>query len=380
MAVHEYEKKRLADETIERYKELNILYNVSEKIATTVGITNVGKVVLTEAMKYIDSTFSTIMLLDEQTEKLEVLCQIDRNLFSEKDKSNKLIDLESSIIKNTITKKTGEIINNVRESSLPKDDKSFLFSFICTPIMVKSKIVGVMLIGHEGQKEYTASDFKLFNSLAFQAGTAIEGAKLFDSLKDNFFDTVQVLSQIIEIRDSYKVGRTQAVINYSLNIGRAMGMSGVELVKLKLAVMLHDIGNVAISDEVLAKRGKLSEEEFEIVKKHSEIGANMLNKIDQLKDIVPSIRAHHERYDGSGYPDGLKGEEIPLMARIISVAEAFEAMTNDRPYREAMDLYFAFEELLNNRGKKFDPEVVDVFYKIYKEVKVDKIESYVYTN
>ena len=248
-------------------------------------------------------------------------------------------------------------------------------SLICAPILAKGKAIGIMLLGTDKVYEYTAADLKLSNSLAYQTGIAIEGTKLYEQLRENFFDTIQVLTQIIEMRDNFKGGHSKRVANYSLNIAKAMDMSRIDLVKLKLAVMLHDIGNVAVSDEILNRKGKLPEEQYEIVKKHSEIGAAMLDKIEQLKDIAPAIRAHHERYDGTGYPDKLKGEEIPLFARIIAVADAFEAMTNDRPYREALNLYFAAEELSNNKGIQFDPRIVDIFFEIYKDKKLEEIQT-----
>lgn len=371
MCKSELEKKALADETLEKYREINILYNVSEKIATTAGVGSVANVVAAEAMKHIDSDFSAILLLNEDGESFETVCET----------GNKISINETfvrNIVKPVINKKSGEIINDIERIEGVLTDKIFLKSLICTPIAAKNKVIGVMLIGSSSIKEYTASDLKLCNALAAQGGAAIEATKLYESLRENFFDTIQILSQIIEMRDSYKNGHYLRVMNYSLNIGRAMGMSRVELVKLKLAVMLHDIGNLAISDELLTKRSSYTEEEFEIVKAHAETGASMLQKIDQLKQIIPVIRSHHERYDGKGYPDGLKGEQIPICSRIIAVADAFDAMTNDRPHKASMNLYFAAEELSKNKGIQFDPNVVDTFFRIYKDKKLEEIQEYVY--
>jgi len=140
--------------------------------------------------------------------------------------------------------------------------------------------------------------------------------------------------------------------------------------------MLYDIGNIGISDELLKKRGQLTKEEFEIIQKHPILGAEVVKKIDQLKDVAPIIRAHHERYDGTGYPEGLKGEEIPLGARIIAVADAFDEMTNENG--ENLSLYFASEALKNNRGSQFDPEIVDLFFHIYKDKTLEEIQEYVF--
>jgi putative nucleotidyltransferase with HDIG domain len=378
IAADELEKKKLAEETLEKYKEINILYNVSERIASTVGSGNIAKIILGEAVKHVESSVGCIMLYNEERDDFEIICETNKHLQIENGKLQCRISTNSKLVRNSIKKRTGEIINNLKEIDELKEEATSLFSVICNPIIVKSKFMGVMIIGSEEAIEYTAPDLKLCNSLAFQAGVAMESNKLFDSLRENFFDTVQVLVKIIEMRNPFGNGHSQAVMNYSLNIGRMLGLSKMELVKLKLAVLLHDIGNVAISDEILNKRGKLTEEEYDFIKRHSEIGVDMLKDIDQLKDIIPAIRSHHERFDGEGYPDRLKGEDIPLTARIIAVADAFEAMTSDRAYREALNLYFAEEELINNRGAQFDPQVVDAFFKLYKDKNADEIKNYIY--
>ncbi|MBL4936391.1 HD domain-containing protein [Clostridium sp. YIM B02515] len=375
ICINEYEKKKLAKETLEKYKEINMFYDVSEKLASTTRAGNVAKIVINEAMKHLNITFASIVLVNEETQVLETICQVHKNINLENGKLKVDLSINNEFIKNIISRKTGEIIDNVKEVEGLACEGYMLNSLICAPILAKGKAIGIMLLGNDKVYEYTAADLKLSNSLAYQTGIAIEGTKLYEQLRENFFDTIQVLTQIIEMRDNFKGGHSKRVANYSLNIAKAMEMSKIDLVKLKLAVMLHDIGNVAVSDEILNRKGKLPEEQYEIVKKHSEIGAIMLDKIEQLKDIAPAIRAHHERYDGTGYPDNLKGEEIPLFARIIAVADAFEAMTNDRPYREALNLYFAAEELSNNKGTQFDPRIVDIFFEIYKDKKLEEIQT-----
>jgi HD-GYP domain-containing protein (c-di-GMP phosphodiesterase class II) len=371
MCKSEKEKKLLADDTLEKYREINVLYNVAEKIATTAGVDAVASVVVNEAMKHIESNFAAILLLREDDDRFETACKIGDEFVVSK-------DLEHSIIRVVVAKKSGKIVNDIKNFEELSNHEENFKSLICTPITVKNKVVGVMLVGSSSLKEYTASDLKLCNALSSHGGAAIEAAKLYNSLRENFFDTIQILSQIIEMKDSYKNGHYKRIMNYSLNIGRAMGISKLELVKLKLAVMLRDIGNLAISDELLYKKSKYSEEEYAIVKRHAELGAEMLSKIDQLKDIIPVIRSHHELYDGSGYPNGLKAEEIPIFSRIIAVADAFDSMTNDRPHKAAMNIYFAAEELSKNKGIMYDPEVVDIFFSIYKGKKLEEIQDYVY--
>ncbi len=152
-------------------------------------------------------------------------------------------------------------------------------------------------------------------------------------------------------------------MDYSILIGRALGLSEQELESLKLAAILHDIGKIGIRDKILLKEGKLTDEEAMVMNMHPKYGAEILEHIRQLKDVIPGMRGHHERYDGSGYPDGLKGEEIPLFARIIAIADAYDAMTTDRPYRKALPQEVALEELRRFSGRHFDPALVEIFIK-----------------
>ncbi|MBI5026932.1 MAG: HD-GYP domain-containing protein, partial [Nitrospirae bacterium] len=165
-------------------------------------------------------------------------------------------------------------------------------------------------------------------------------------------------------------GHSERVTEYALKIGRALGLSDGEMEKLRIAGLLHDIGKIGTYDGVLDKPGQLTDEEYEVVKRHPGKGADVLSPISQLGDIIPWIRGHHERYDGKGYPDGLKGEEIPLQARILSVADAYDSMTAERPYRKTPGREKAIEELKRYSGIQFDPEVVDIFLKVLESGKV----------
>lgn len=371
------EKNKLAEETLEKYKEINMIYNVSEKISSIVGVGNVAKAIISEFLSHALSSYGCIMLYDEGTERLEIVSEHNKNLAMDMGKVHRFFSEDNSFAFRVFHNKHGEIIGNSEILQVINDGQSELKAFIVSPMIVKNKVIGVVIIGSHNTMEYTASDLKLCNSLAVHSGIALEGAKLYDSLKENFYDTLKILSQIIEMKDSYRNGHYSRIMNYSLNIAKVMGLSKVDQVKLKLAVMLHDIGNLSISDELLNKKGKYTEEEFELIKKHSEIGADMLKNIDQLKEVIPAIRSHHERFDGTGYPDGLLGENIPLFSRIIALADAFDAMTNDRPYKASTSIFFAAEELKNNKALQFDPKLVDVFFEIYKDKKLAEIQSYV---
>ncbi|MEK7852016.1 MAG: response regulator, partial [Deltaproteobacteria bacterium] len=172
---------------------------------------------------------------------------------------------------------------------------------------------------------------------------------------------VEALILALEARDSYTRGHSERVTEYSVEIGLEMGLSKREIDILRHSARLHDLGKIGTQDTHLYKATGLSEDEKEMVARHPEIGCNILKSIRLMDEYIPGIRHHHERYDGAGYPDGLKGDAIPLMARIISVADSFDAMTSSRPYREGLERNYAMEELEMNKDIQFDPVVVDSF-------------------
>lgn len=173
-----------------------------------------------------------------------------------------------------------------------------------------------------------------------------------------FLGSIRMLAAAIDEKDPYTRGHTGRVAKYSSIIGEGMGMNEEDLDRLRIAALLHDVGKIGVDDRVLKKPGKLTDEEFELMKQHTIKGANIMRPVAQLKDVLPGIELHHERMDGNGYPYGLRGERIPLMARIIAVADTLDAMTTNRPYQSAMDLEFAMDRIRSLAISKFDPEVV----------------------
>lgn len=179
--------------------------------------------------------------------------------------------------------------------------------------------------------------------------------------KELFFSSIRMLSAAIDAKDPYTRGHSERVKDYSLVIGRQMGFKPYELERLEIAALLHDVGKIGIEDRILRKPTNLTPEEFEIMKTHPDKGANIMAAVAQLADIIPGMRSHHENYDGSGYPQGLKGEDIPFFGRVITVADTFDAMTTDRPYQKAFTLEFALNRIKSMSGIKYDPKVVDAF-------------------
>ena len=181
---------------------------------------------------------------------------------------------------------------------------------------------------------------------------------------NDFCSSLGVLVNVIEAKDPYTRGHCESVARLAVEVARHLGFEGKALEEMQCAALLHDIGKVGVPDSVLFKPGKLLPEEFAVIKRHSTIGSALLSYVPELRHIAPIIRHHHERMDGSGYPDGQAGEQIPLAARIIGAVDAFDAMTSARPYREPVAPRSAVAELRRCAGSQFDPQVVNALEQV----------------
>ncbi|MGM0568593.1 MAG: HD-GYP domain-containing protein [Elusimicrobiota bacterium] len=249
----------------------------------------------------------------------------------------------------------------MRGSKLKYGSKSFL----SVPLKVNNKVIGVININNRNSaKVFTKKDKNLISILADQAAVAIDNIQLYEDMKNMFLGTIQTLAKAIDARDPYTKGHTERVTEYAVKIAREMNLPRKLVRNIKTAALIHDIGKIGIKDDVLLKPGHLNDEEYEIIKKHPLIGEQIISPIEFLNNVSPLILYHHERYDGNGYLEGLKAEEIPIGARVINVADSFEAMVSNRLYSKAVSKKDAVEELKAQSGKQFDPQVVDAFLRV----------------
>lgn len=210
-----------------------------------------------------------------------------------------------------------------------------------------------------------------FNNMAGDIETFIDRLKL--AAEENhelFLGSIRMLAAAIDEKDPYTRGHSDRVARYSVLIGQQLGLSPEELDKLRISALLHDVGKIGVDDRVLKKPGALTAEEFEIMKQHPSKGANIMRPVAQLKDVLPGIELHHEHINGKGYPYGLKGDEIPLMARIIAVSDTLDAITTNRPYQSAMDTEAALEIIRKVAGTKFDEKVVEALVRLVSSGKL----------
>lgn len=199
------------------------------------------------------------------------------------------------------------------------------------------------------------------------AGQHIDPVSLYRMLRSPDMAAIQSLAAAVDARDHYTSGHSARVVDFSMLIADGIDMSSETKDTLRVAALLHDLGKIGIPDSILNKPDRLSEEEIDIVRQHPSVGAGILGRAPQLDGVLPGVLYHHERFDGSGYPQALAGDEIPLIARILAIADSFDAMTSDRPYRKALSAEEAVEELVNNAGTQFDPQLVEIFIKRIKD-------------
>jgi putative nucleotidyltransferase with HDIG domain len=238
-------------------------------------------------------------------------------------------------------------------------------SVLCVLLRTPRKTLGVLHLDRSPwQKPFTMEDLRLADALAANVSAGIECAQLLRKQRDLFLDTISILAQAVELRDEYTGNHTVRVRVYSELLAEHMGIAPDQIELLRIGTPLHDIGKIGIDDAILRKPERLTEHEFEIMKSHTVKGAEIIATVPDLLPILPIVRHHHERWDGKGYPDGLRGEEISPLARIVALADAFDAMTSDRPYRQGLPAATAFAEIEKQAGKQFDPVFAAGFIQI----------------
>jgi putative nucleotidyltransferase with HDIG domain len=231
--------------------------------------------------------------------------------------------------------------------------------------MIRNSILGILSIRKKKNRGiFNKKDLHHILSLTKRASLNLENKILYESMYSNIMDTLKSLISSVQARDHYTEEHSRRVTDTSLKIAVQMNCSMKDMESLKIAGILHDVGKIAVPDSILLKPDKLTLEEYLIIKNHPTIGENILNPVMLLDKERKIIQCHHERWDGKGYPLGIAGNEIPYLARILAIADSFDAMTNNRPYRPAMQIEQAVEELIKNKNTQFDGEIVDAFVKI----------------
>ncbi|MBI5327226.1 MAG: response regulator [Deltaproteobacteria bacterium] len=344
----------------EKIKELSALYTISEALHYPLTMSDLFEKVIEIAASITESEKSGLWLLDRENNRVALRAAKGME---------KIIGKEYPVEK---TDMIGRVFTEKRYS-LSQDNKNcicetsrmdFKHPFLVIPIIIGKEVFAALHLCQKiGGCHYTTNDISLMTSLAEKTSVRLENLALYEQLIDNTMHSITSLIKAIDARDNYTMNHCKRVTMYAIKLARHLECSNETLDALQLAGPLHDVGKIGIRDDILLKQGILEQKERDIMKTHTAIGDDILLPLNLGPFDRSIVRNHHERFDGNGYPDMLKGDNIPLVARIFSVADAYDAMTTNRPYRFAMSHANAVSELLRCRGAQLDGDVVDVFIK-----------------
>ncbi len=363
-------KLQLSRENI-RLKEQLALFKIAEAMGLTIHLNTALNQVLKLTMKEFGVEAASILLYDPSkpepfiTQALQTQSEVDQD-FLEGKTNHSLMAVKSKIVE----------IENVYASSADEDvlKQDRITTYLSCPLLIRGRVIGVLNLQRTNvHHEFTTGELQSLKVIASKAAYAISNSKLYDDLEKAYLSTIMALANAVEARDRYTSGHTVRVTYLAELIAKEFGWDEERMFILSMGCSLHDIGKIGVPDSILNKPGFLNQREMAIMRKHTELGARIIEGIDFLKPCQPYITAHHEWWDGNGYPNGLRHGEIPQEGRILAVADSFDAMVTDRPYRRSRSIEQAVQELIDFSGKQFDPAIVEIFLETLKKHR-EKIE------
>jgi putative nucleotidyltransferase with HDIG domain len=364
----EGEIENLSSEIVRVYEELSLIQKISGRLGNEMDVERICRLVLEDADKVLSVNTLFIMLIDAEREELVTRFAIGRD--------------GESILGFRVPRAEGLIGHVFRQGEpvtvcnivvdgrlqLPYPAKSVL----CVPLIADTKPVGMLIATDKlSGEEFWSQELQLMGIFASEVSSSLQKANLYEEINKLFLSTVEAMATAIDAKDPYTYGHSRRVAELSVAISTELGMPKERIRKLELASLLHDIGKIGTPESILRKPGMLDHEEYEKIKEHPAKGAEILSMIAEFKEIVTWIRHHHEWYDGKGYPDCIAAEQIPLEARILAVADSYDAMTSDRPYRKGMPSDTVLKIMGQFSRSQFDPVVLDAFERCLMQGVVD---------
>jgi putative nucleotidyltransferase with HDIG domain len=358
-----------------RREELDTLYHLSRQLVAIDEVDEVLQTTIRYVVKSVHVTFARALLLDDHN---DFICRaafpirtLDHDLGE-----GRVDPPEARLLYLKAIARSEPTLLTRRDPSLKDEERHALLldqvaSLCLSPLCVGDQVVGLIILGERREvlrESFDADKLRLISAIADQAASALRRANLHEQMEHNFLETVLALANAMDARDNYTINHSQRLASMAEAICVEMGRSEEETSAIHWAALLHDIGKIGVPDGILQKPGPLTEEEWVIMKKHPEAGARIVAPVKKLANVSPIIRAHQERYDGSGYPDGLKGNNIPFGARLLAIVDAYGAMTDERVYRKTRTAPEAIQELIRCKGTQFDPELVDRFVVILEKL------------
>lgn len=345
---------------LELVKKINSSLNLHDLLAT----------INEELTQLLDVEASTILVFDAKDQELYFL---QAGPIKDRNVTGIRVPIQGSVAGWVIQNSQVVCLNNVAEEPWhnKQADQYHLptRNLAAIPLMVKGKMIGVLEVINKNEDGFKSEDISFLTELANYIAIALENAKLYESSRNQLKSTFAAFSSAIDKRDSYTHFHSKRVRDYALIISGKIDLNPVQTENLELAAILHDIGKIGVRDDILLKPGELTKEEFALIKEHPLKGAEILSLLEGISEqIIKTVRHHHERWDGNGYPDGLKNIKIPELARILAICDVFDALTTDRPYRKCKSPDDAKAFIIKNKNEMFEPRLVEIFEVTYPEL------------
>ena len=376
------EVENLNTELQKKIERLTSLDTCSKATTSILDINKLLDVVMSLIVNIMQFDRALIMIVDEENRKLVPVKTVggDKNVIDQLRNYSIPLSRTSNILARVTTSGNAEVVRDVEHSFLRKENiimKNFNpKSFVAVPLITRNRIIGVMAAERfRGMEDFSSNDLDFVMNFCNQIAISLENARLIEDMKHSFVSSILSLASALEAKDSYTRGHSNRVATYSTMIARRMGMDEEHVETIRLMALMHDVGKIGIPDLIINKPGKLTEKEFAVIKRHALVSLRIIEPLLANKRELRYIKSHHERFDGMGYPEGYEGAEIPLEARIMSVADSFDAMTSNRPYRSAMTRSAAIAELEKRKGAQFCPEVVTVFVDIISSLSENQFQQ-----
>ena len=380
----EYEKAILLQKSEEHSQRLQVLISLIAQISTTLDRDQILSLIIDKARGLLNAEASSLFLLDEENDQL--VLHLSRDVNKTSLPPLRMPD-DIGIIGHSV--KTGQVVSVKDVSEDPRHYKGIdeisgvtTKSLLAVPLKIPNVVLGRERGTAEGHiiggveainkigSYFDENDIQLLSTLAEQAATVLHIAQLYTDADELFLNTIKALVAAIDAKDPYTEGHSQRVSDYSVAVAEQLDLSPEVRHCIRIGALLHDIGKIGIPDSILTKPEQLSAEEYAEVKKHPTIGAQIINEVRLLQDELPALSQHHERMDGKGYPHGIKGDQISPIARIVAVADVFDAVTSERPYRGAMDVQTALDILREEAGDHLDKRYVAAFIEAFNKGKI----------
>ncbi|MCH7910089.1 MAG: HD domain-containing protein [Candidatus Hydrogenedentes bacterium] len=357
----------LAEALMTGYEELNLLYNLLPNIATHVDAAEIGQVLVEETARTLRCRRVSLMVLDDTGKEYRILASCGLP----PEAQNATIPVAQSIASQTMGNRDMLVVDDIAaypelQEKSPGTYESPSFAIVRVPLQARGEALGLLAATERiDGPEFTAHDRKLLEGLSAMGASALLNCKLHASVNKQMMSTIHALASAVDAKDQYTHDHAGRVANLCLATARELDITDNAVCRdVQLSALLHDIGKIGIPDAILLKPASLTPDEFAVIRNHTKIGAGIVQHVPGLEGVTKAILHHHERFDGLGYPAGLSGDAIPIASALIAVADAFDALTSDRPYRAACETQVALDELDRHKGTQFNPRVVDAFTRV----------------